>query len=121
MRGREAWGARFVSSTGRRAHRSRDASFGGVHEMRGMRVAFAALLAGLALVPATGPFAHAASQTPESRAEAIVAQMTLDQKISQVHGVGLMNADGMRHIDPIPALGIPGLYITNGPNGVANG
>src|SRR5207249_903689 len=49
----------------------------------------------------------------------IVAQMTLDQKIQEVHG--LQDTDDFRVIPGIPTLGIPLLNITNGPAGACNG
>jgi beta-glucosidase len=49
----------------------------------------------------------------------IVAQMTLDQKIQEVHG--LQDTNDYRVIPGIPTLGIPLLNITNGPAGACNG
>jgi len=49
----------------------------------------------------------------------IVAQMTLDQKIQEVHG--LQDTNDFRVIPGIPTLGIPPLNITNGPSGACNG
>jgi beta-glucosidase len=64
---------------------------------------------------------QAAQQTPEERAAALVAQMTLDEKISQTHTTGT-GAGGIARLVPgIPRLGIPDLRITNGPAGVGTG
>jgi beta-glucosidase len=100
-----------------------------------LAVAASAVL-GLAAVPAmaaaapVGPAASAAAQgrpvqaaqqTPEERAAALVAQMTLDEKISQTHTTGT-GAGGIARLVPgIPRLGIPDLRITNGPAGVGTG
>src|SRR5947209_16420807 len=89
------------------------------------RVAVAiALVGGLVAVP-TAAIARAdgpdGPPTPEQRAAALVAQMTLDEKISQVHTTG-QGAGGIARLVPgIPRLGIPDLRITNGPAGVGTG
>jgi beta-glucosidase len=60
-------------------------------------------------------------QSPEQRAARLVAQMTLDEKISQMHTTGT-GAGGIARLVPgIPRLGIPDLRITNGPAGVGTG
>ena len=56
------------------------------------------------------------SDSPEQRAKALVAAMTLDQKISQVHGQA--SKQDFRLVPGIPALCIPDLTVTNGPAGV---
>jgi beta-glucosidase len=92
--------------------------------------------AALALAPLAGPItapiiapstAPATAQTrpgppsPEARAAALVAQMTLDEKISQVHTTGT-GAGGISRLVPgVPRLGIPDFLITNGPAGVGTG
>lgn len=53
---------------------------------------------------------------PQQRAAALVAQLTLDEKISQLHGI--QNADHKRYVPGIPRLNIPPFRITNGPAGV---
>jgi beta-glucosidase len=59
--------------------------------------------------------------TPEQRAAALVAQMTLDEKISQMHTTE-RGAGGIARLVPgIPRLGIPDLRISNGPAGVGTG
>ncbi len=59
--------------------------------------------------------------TPEQQAAALVAQMTLDEKISQMHTTG-KGAGGIARLVPgIPRLGIPDLRISNGPAGVGTG
>src|SRR5580693_9401138 len=59
------------------------------------------------------------SATPVAQAEAIVAKMTLAQKIMELHGIH--DAQHQRYVPGIPALGIPPLVITNGPAGVGPG
>jgi beta-glucosidase len=59
------------------------------------------------------------SRTPGQRASELVAQMTLDEKITELHGV--QNADHRRYVPGIDRLGIPPLLITNGPAGVGPG
>ena len=49
------------------------------------------------------------------RARQIVAQMTLDEKVSQMHGTS--NKQMYRVVVGVPRLGIPDLLVTNGPAG----
>jgi len=59
--------------------------------------------------------------SPEQRAADLVAQMTLEEKISQMHTTGA-GAGGISRLVPgIPRLGIPDFRITNGPAGVGTG
>ena len=58
---------------------------------------------------------------PERRAALLVAQMTLDEKISMVHGDPAVPAGTAGYVPGVPRLGIPPLYLTDGPNGVGNG
>src|SRR5256885_2221553 len=74
----------------------------------------------LSSLPATAS-AEPPPQTPEQRAAALVAQMTLDEKISQTHTTGT-GAGGIARLVPgIPRLGIPDFKISNGPAGVGTG
>jgi beta-glucosidase len=52
----------------------------------------------------------------DARARELVGQMTLQEKIQELHGV----TDRMhnRYVPPVPRLGIPALHIANGPAGV---
>ena len=53
------------------------------------------------------------------RAELLVKQMTLDEKISQIHMRDVK--DHPREVAPVPRLGIPTFKITNGPLGAGPG
>src|SRR5690242_784512 len=81
------------------------------------------VLAAVMATPGLAPVAHPAHHppTPEQRAAALVAQMTLDEKISQVHTTGTGAGGVSRLVPDIPRLGIPDLRITNGPAGVGTG
>jgi beta-glucosidase len=66
--------------------------------------------------------AQTAVSGPRERAKALVAQMTLDEKISMVHGIGFLSGVGFAgKVAGIPRLGIPPLVLADGPNGVGNG
>jgi beta-glucosidase len=64
-----------------------------------------------------GPGRH--QQDPVSRATALVAQLTLAEKITEMHGI--QDATHNRFVPGIARLGIPPLVITNGPAGVGPG
>jgi beta-glucosidase len=72
------------------------------------------LIAGLAA-------ASAQSQTNafDARARQLVSQMTLDEKITELHGIH--DPEHQRYVPGIPRLGIPGFRIANGPAGVGPG
>ncbi len=63
---------------------------------------------------------NALAQTPDARARAIVAQMTLDEKILELHGVGGASPT-LRFVPGVARLGIPSFTVTNGPAGVSYG
>lgn len=57
----------------------------------------------------------------DQRAREIVRQMTLDEKINELHGIR-DDAKGIyRYVPPVPRLGIPELRVTNGPAGAGPG
>jgi beta-glucosidase len=60
------------------------------------------------------------ARDPDARARAIVAQMTLDEKILEMHGIGGASPN-IRKVPAIGRLGIPAFVITNGPAGATNG
>ena len=55
----------------------------------------------------------------DSRARQIVEQMTLDEKIAQLHGIH--DKSDYRIVPGLPRLGIPSLTVTNGPAGAGPG
>ena len=57
----------------------------------------------------------AAPADPDTRARHIVARMTLDEKIDQLHGVVTKTEN--RVVRALPRLGIPAMPMTNGPAG----
>ena len=62
--------------------------------------------------------------TPDQRASALLAQMTLAQKLQMVDGTGFSfggGTDYAGHIQGIPGLGIPDLYLADGAVGAGNG
>ncbi len=64
---------------------------------------------------------HLLAQEFDQRAREIVGKMTLEEKISQLHGIRDDEKGIYRWIPPVPLLGIPGLQITNGPAGAGPG
>ena len=86
----------------------------------------AGLVLGLVCVlPVAGAAAHergGRDAGARARAQALVGEMTLDEKISLVHGTGFITGNGYTGFTPaIPRLGIPAFYLADGPNGVGNG
>jgi beta-glucosidase len=69
--------------------------------------------------PAAAAQANTGSASAVARADAIVAKMTLAQKITELHGI--TDAQHQRYVPGISALGIPPLVVTNGPAGVGPG
>lgn len=65
------------------------------------------------------------SLSPDQRADLLIKQMTLDEKISQVHGLEGGEAlkvwlGGAGYVPGVPRLGIPALQMSDGRSGVAN-
>lgn len=61
------------------------------------------------------------AQDFDKRAREIVSKMTLDEKISQLHGIRDDEKGIYRWVPGVSRLGIPGLQITNGPAGAGPG
>ena len=72
----------------------------------------------MGLLPPGRAMAQAAATQPDfdARARQVVAQMTLDEKIAQLHGI--RDTDDYRVVPGLPRLGIPALTVCNGPAGV---
>jgi beta-glucosidase len=71
-------------------------------------------LGGLLILAAILP--SSAKASPDDRADALIRQMTLEEKISLLGGA----ADSFS-THPIPRLGIPSFHMSDGPQGVRNG
>lgn len=71
------------------------------------------------LLLAAGPALAQQRQGARTRAERLVGQMTLEEKIAQMHGYRA--GKEFRLVAGVPRLGIPALRVTNGPAGVGPG
>jgi len=60
-------------------------------------------------------FCGDSGEAVEQRIDALLAQMTLAEKIEQMHGAALL---GLSHTVPNDRLGIPGIVMIDGPRGV---
>jgi beta-glucosidase len=77
----------------------------------------------------TGPWMNA-NLSPDERAEMVLRQLTLDEKIALLHGNGMAHAEqwqmpltnltngGAGYVEGVPRLGIPPLYISDAAYGV---
>ena len=82
-------------------------------------IAVAALIAAGFSAAAEAQQAHVTHAQAVAGARQIVAKMTLDEKIMELHGVH--DATRYRMVPGAPRLGIPDLHMTNGPAGVGPG
>jgi beta-glucosidase len=69
-----------------------------------------------ALTIAVGCAAQPVSKDADVRARQIVSQMTLPEKIAELHG--LEDQTHYRYVPPIPRPGIPAFHVANGPCGI---
>src|SRR2546423_4816397 len=74
----------------------------------------------LVAAAAAGVSPARAATDPDTRARAIVQQMTLDEKVLELHGIGGSSPD-IRKVPAVSRLGIPAVVITNGPAGPPHG
>jgi len=65
------------------------------------------------------PQAHLSHAQATAHARQLVARMTLDEKITELHGIG--DATHYRVVPGVARLGIPDFQMTNGPAGVGPG
>jgi beta-glucosidase len=99
---------------------------------RSLVAAAVASLAVLAMAPAASatprdvPVSPCAGQpwmdttkTPDERATLLLAQMTLDEKMQEMHTIS--DATHSREVPAIPRLCVPALLMNNGPAGVSSG
>ena len=77
------------------------------------------LTVSIAATAAPVPQSRLSHAQATARARQLVARMTLDEKIAQLHGIG--DATHYRMVPGLPRLGIPALHTTNGPAGVGPG
>jgi beta-glucosidase len=68
---------------------------------------------------ADGGFCGDAHQAVNARVETLLQQMTLAEKVEQMHGTGFV--DGVWRTADNTGLGIPGFGMTDGPRGVSKG
>jgi beta-glucosidase len=72
----------------------------------------------------TGPWSDS-TLTPDRRAELLLGEMTLDEKIALVHGSGIRSGGGSNggagYVPGIPRLGIPALQMADAVVGVTRG
>jgi beta-glucosidase len=65
-----------------------------------------------------GGFCGDSYQAVEGRVTALIAQMTLEEKVAQMHGIGIILVDGLWSTAENERLGIPGFRMVDGPRGV---
>lgn len=77
---------------------------------------------GLVACGSTDERARAAPEDPlERRVAELLGQMTLEEKVEQMHGSSLAPVDDLYGTPPNPRLGIPSFWMVDGPRGVRAG
>src|SRR6185312_13405716 len=98
----------------------------GVNRKLSLRLTVAVAVLGVSTAATGAPTSTAAAAMtrlaatpPVEQAKALVAKMTLDEKIAQLHGI--QTSTEYRTVPAVSRLGIPKLLLTNGPAGVSTG
>eukprot|EP00051_Salpingoeca_urceolata_P011457 m.142055 g.142055 ORF g.142055 m.142055 type:complete len:718 (-) comp17130_c0_seq1:58-2211(-) len=83
-------------------------------------LALLALLVMLLVMASASDPLNSHGPTPASRAAAVLAKMTREERFSMVHGTG-STSPYVGNVPAIPRLGVPALALEDGPQGIADG
>jgi beta-glucosidase len=70
------------------------------------------------LVCTLSAYGQQGSNNVEQRVDSILSQMTLDEKLNYISGVGFPSQVGVFNIKPIPRLGLPEIFGSDGTIGI---